>query len=180
MNRILVIALLTAQASFCAQVTWSLQNVVFSDGGTATGSFVYDTSTDTVVSYSITVSGGDTSTFPAWTYQKGTNHNTGADVFISNGTIEFETDLVYGGHLRLLDLPVVVQSQTSGTVSLSLSNEYGAECYNCAPYRTFTSGTVTSTPTSPSPVPAPPALILTCTGLGAAALYELKRRLARR
>ena len=44
----------------------------------------------------------------------------------------------------------------------------------------YVRSTAGGTPTPPPPVPAPPALILTCTGLGAAALYELKRRLVRR
>jgi hypothetical protein len=36
------------------QVTWDLSGVVFNDGGTASGSFVFDASTDTYESWSIT------------------------------------------------------------------------------------------------------------------------------
>src|SRR5262245_23815689 len=40
------VALLTAAPAVAAPVKWTLQNVVFADGGTATGSYSYDAATN--------------------------------------------------------------------------------------------------------------------------------------
>lgn len=154
MRKILIITLLSAGMSLAAPVTWTLSNVVFADGGTATGSFVYDASSNTVVSYTISVQSGNTTTFPAWVYQNGTTHNTGAGVFTSIGVIDFDTDIVGFGHSRVLVLPVLPLPGTGGVVNLDLTNAYGGECYNCSPYRVFASGQVTAPGTSTPPVPA--------------------------
>jgi len=178
MRKLLIIALLTAGMSLAAQVTWTLQNVTFSDAGVATGSFVYDSSSNTVVSYSISVSGGNTATFPAWVYQNGTADNTQATAFPSNGVIDFETDLLYGGHARVLVLPVLPLPATGGVVNLNLTNAYGAECYNCAPFRTFASGQVSGSTGTTTTVPtlylwALAGLALLLLGCGAALLSRL-------
>jgi hypothetical protein len=134
-------------------LTWTLQNVTFSDGGTATGSFVYDASTETVVSYSISVSGGNTTVFPPFVYQNGGADNTGTSVVSGDGVIDFNTDLESGFHQRFLALPVL-PLPASGTQALDLTNPYGAECYDCNPYRTFASGQVVSS-AAPSPTTVP-------------------------
>jgi hypothetical protein len=102
-----------------------------------------------VTSYLISVSGGNTTTFPPRVYQNGTADNMGAWVFPSQGYIYFATT-----SSRLLSLPVLPLPSAGGVVSLNLTNEYGAECYNCNPYRQFASGQVTSPGTSPPLVPA--------------------------
>ncbi|MGI9341883.1 MAG: hypothetical protein ACR2QV_03490 [Gammaproteobacteria bacterium] len=59
MPKVLVLALIAMSlisAAEAAPVTWTLQNVVFKSGGTATGSFVYDVDTSTYSSISITTS----------------------------------------------------------------------------------------------------------------------------
>src|SRR5260370_10515926 len=48
-------------------VEWNL-NASFTDGGIATGSFLWDALTDTIGPYSINVSGGNTTTFPPVSY----------------------------------------------------------------------------------------------------------------
>jgi len=155
MSRVLLIALLGAGLSLAAPVTWTLQNVTFTDGGTATGSFVYDASTGIVSSYSISVAGGNTETFPTFTYQNGTLHNSGASAVPQDGVIDFDTDIVSYGESRLLALPVLPLPSTGGTVSLNLANDYGAECYDCNPYRLFASGQVVANVTSPNTATAP-------------------------
>jgi hypothetical protein len=47
-------AVITVSHAEAAPVTWDLDNVAFADGGTATGSFVFDASTDTYTAWSIT------------------------------------------------------------------------------------------------------------------------------
>jgi hypothetical protein len=50
-------ALLMASASWSASLTWTLGDVTFDDGATATGSFDYDAGTNTYSNIAITVSG---------------------------------------------------------------------------------------------------------------------------
>ena len=64
--------LLSATTANATPITWTLQNVVFNDGGVATGTFTYDADTDTLTNVSITttagsIRGGDT-------YGVGTNN----------------------------------------------------------------------------------------------------------
>jgi len=47
-----------AGSASATPVTWTLQNVTFTDGATASGSFVYDADTDTISNVSITTSVG--------------------------------------------------------------------------------------------------------------------------
>lgn len=48
--------------------TWTLSGVTFTDGGIASGTFEYDADTDTVSSWDINVTGGDTASFPVFNY----------------------------------------------------------------------------------------------------------------
>jgi len=57
-----------ASAVRAAILTETLQNVTFYDGGVATGTFTFDTSTSAITAWSISVSGGNTVSFPALTY----------------------------------------------------------------------------------------------------------------
>jgi hypothetical protein len=150
--RIFLAALLSASISLASPLTWTLQNVVFADGGTATGSFVYDSSNNTVVSYDISVAGGNTTTFPPFVYQNGTADNIGATATVGVGIINFVTDLIPGGYARQLRLAVLPLPATGGTVTLNIANPGASECYNCGVYRSFVSGQVTA------PVPTVPAL----------------------
>jgi len=78
----------------------------------------------------------------------------------------------------VLSLPVLPLPATGGVVNLNLANAYGAECYNCNPYRTFASGQV-SAPTGNTPaIPtlstwALAGLALLLLGCGAALLSRL-------
>jgi PEP-CTERM motif len=57
---VLASALTFAPSATADSVTWTLTNLTFADGATATGSFVYDASTNTVTSIDITTSTGTT------------------------------------------------------------------------------------------------------------------------
>ncbi len=143
-------------------ITWNLQDATFTDGGVATGFFVFDSTTQTVSSYDISVSGGDTATFPNFVYQNDTPHNTGASD--APGCLAFLTDIdtfanpdwINNRQLRLPTLPL---PDSGGTVSLDLLNIYQGECYNCSPWRAFASGEVSSSDTTPVPEPGTLALL---------------------
>ena len=172
MTKVFAIALLGVGVSLADPLTWTLHNVTFTDGGVATGSFVFDSSTNTLVSYSISVSGGDTTTFPAFTYQNGTAHNLGGSAFA--GLIDLETDLLTGGSPRELRLPVLPLPSTGGVVNLNLANGFQGECYNCVPSRTFASGQVTNPQATSVPALPPGGLVLTAVLLMAAGALVLR------
>jgi hypothetical protein len=161
MHKSLLLVFLIAGTGIASPITWVLNNATFSDGGTAIGYFVFDSSlAQPVVSFQISVSGGDTGTFAAYVYQNGSVHDTGAPDFPAKGVISFSTDLAYPGFTRTrsLSLPVTgsVLPESGGTVSFALSNGYQGECYNCSPYRPFVSGEVIaeveSSPSTPEPM----------------------------
>jgi hypothetical protein len=172
---ILFVLLLFVSATAVAKpVIWNLQNAVFNDGGTATGYFVFEPNTNTIVSYNIATSGGDTATFPGFTFQNGTPDNTGSFYDQGDGYLLFDTDLqcpfqyCQGQNYLQLRLPVGTLPG-SGTVVFDLSNVFQGECYNCDPWRPFVSGDVTSA------VPEPSTLTLLATGLlGSIALIRRK------
>jgi hypothetical protein len=173
MTKVFAIALLGVGVSLADPLTWTLHNVTFTDGGVATGSFVFDSSTNTLVSYSISVSGGDTTTFPAFTYQNGTAHNLGGHTLA--GTINLTTDLAPSGFApRELRLPVLPLPSTGGVVNLNLANGFQGECYNCVPSRTFASGQVTNPQATSVPALPPGGLVLTAVLLMAAGALVLR------
>jgi hypothetical protein len=123
-------------------VTWTLSGVTFSDGGTATGSFVYDFDTNTISTWSVSVAGGDTQTFPPVTY----------DATTSSASYSTPTDVgaffaLNAPSTRQLRLPAVSQlSDTGGTLAVNIAGSGAAECYNCGPARTYTAGNLIGVP----------------------------------
>ena len=125
--------------------TWQLQNVSFVDGGQVTGWFSVDTSTHTFLSWNISVQGGNTSIFPAATYDAYTStltSNTYTLPLLAEFYLNFmmiNVDPTYGRdrQLRLAfgDLP-----DAGGTVSINATNAFAGECYSCGPVRLFAGG----------------------------------------
>ena len=60
----IIVALGTCREASATLIEWTLNDFVFDDGGTATGLFEWNTSTDQIGAFEILVSGGDTSKFP--------------------------------------------------------------------------------------------------------------------
>lgn len=121
-------------------VTWTLSGVTFTDGGTATGSFVYDADTNTTSAWSVTVAGGDTTNFPPITY----------DPTTSSGAYQADTSigllLQINATTRQVRLPgVTVLNDAGGTVAINLASGFQGECYNCGPYRGFNAGNLVGT-----------------------------------
>jgi len=139
-------------------VMWALQNVTFSDGGTASGSFMFDADTNVVSSWNISVNGGNVKLFPAFTYSP----STSSFAAVSDGLI---TAFIFHGPLSPMINPnpystrdfrlafATPLSNAGGVDALPLTgpgNGNGfanVECYNCIPYRTFVSGSVVGTST---------------------------------
>jgi hypothetical protein len=150
---------LSCATAFGGPVTWTLNNAVFDDGGIATGNFVFDAATDSVNSYQISVSGGNTDLFPAFLYQDGSAHNISATSAHQSGWnfLFFNTDLLFPDQFanpRQLRLPFDSLPESDGTVAFNLANPFQGECYDCNPWRPFVSGEAPAAGGNSVPEPA--------------------------
>lgn len=146
---LLILLYLTSIAS-ADGVTWDLSGVTFSDGGTASGSFVYDAATNTVSNVDIATTAG--TAFGGATY-------TGVDPGLGpfSDQIVFVTDpsLIDFAGTPVLDLLLIADLINSGgTVGLFDAIEGTSGDAGCTTggiyFRGMTAGEVVSTPEPPS------------------------------
>ncbi len=181
-------------------LTWQLKDVTFNDGGSATGSFAFDSVTNLVSNWSITVS--------PWTYH-GTDAwadpgNPNDPGYVTSPTFIYDSAIAgheaykwdegsFFGYINFRDTSQVYPSEydvdpdfknynyrelrlafadaldSPGTVSLNLKSNYGAECWNCAPNRLFTGGSVVA-------VPEPETYAMLLAGLGLMGAVARRRK----
>ena len=119
--------------------------VAFSDGGTVTGSFVYDTSTDNVVNWEFEIAGGMTDNFPplAWNIR-----NSSVRIFDAGDLqprITF-TQVAEASNPRQLRITPSLPLSSLGDIPLQLDTggggSGGVECFNCNPFRRITNGSL--------------------------------------
>jgi len=167
LRRVALLVALSAATSFAVPVTWTLSGVAFADGGTASGSFVYDADTGLYSSFNITTTTGSART--GATYHFGTNiYAPGYSLMVTVGS----GDLTGTPALYLVFSSILTNA--GGTVPLVLGMDpdttssedscINATCDNAAPpERLVTAGSVTTNPVSATPVP--PTWILALIGL---------------
>jgi hypothetical protein len=170
-----------ATSAIAFPVTWTLSGATFGDGGTASGSFVYDADTNTLSNWSVSVAGGNTGTFPAVTYDTTTSQSLIAGQGTSGVGIMFCIGGTCAGNVRQLRMPAASPlTDAGGTIGINLSSPAQAECFNCSPYRQFNAGSLVGT-ASPSitsasntafSVGTPGTFTVTSTGAPVAALSE--------
>lgn len=141
----LCIGLVCAPGAFAFPVTWTLSGATFNDGGTATGSFVYDADTNTLSNWSVAVAGGNTGTFPPITYDT----TSGGSSVSGQGATTTGVMLCIGpcsvGSRELRMPSVSALTDAGGTIAIDTANLYQGECFNCSPYRSFTAGNLVGT-----------------------------------
>jgi hypothetical protein len=119
---------------------WKLANVVFDDGGTATGQFHFDSATGTVTSWGVQTTGGDLQTFPETLYANGLPGHSGISGFTPQAVQLGQPGIdMRDRQLRLQ--PLTALGDMEATIPISLVGGFGhEECFNCAPARTMVSG----------------------------------------
>jgi hypothetical protein len=172
----LCLALACMSHAFAVPVMWTLSGATFNDGGTATGSFVYDADTNTLSNWSVSVAGGNTATFPPITYDT----TTASGSISGQGATTTGVNLAAGGNRQLRTPSVSPLSNAGGTVAIDISNIYQGECFNCSPYRPYTAGNlvgvvvvaITSAPTTSFTTGSAGSFTVMATGSPAPALSE--------
>jgi len=127
-------------------LTWSL-NITFKDGGTAAGSFTYDADTSTILDWLISTSGGNTATFPDFTYAPANNTTAFATTYANHTVTGFffrQTAVVPDRDLRFS--PVSELTDAGGVVDIDVvTTPVGVECFDCNPFREISSGVLMAT-----------------------------------
>jgi hypothetical protein len=157
-------------------VTWTFSGVTLSDGGTMSGSFVYDADTNTYSSINITTSGGS---------------QTGTTFAVAHTAVASSANFFYvlpsgpitalSTHSLLLVFPAAL-TNAGGTRALVLQGEFVCGGATCAPtpgisLRDSAGGLLTGVPVPPPPptTPAPTSVLLLATGLLAAFTWQMSR-----
>ncbi len=156
-------------------VVWQLSGVTFTDGGAASGSFVYDATTNTYSSVNITTTAGTVIT-------------TGATLlYVSPGVVPSSTGFLSGAS-NAADLTgtrafalffAAPLTNAGGVVALASGQEASCSNATCAapvaPTRSTNAGAVAGTALSAVPAMSPWALTATALLLAAAAFLALRK-----
>ena len=151
---------LTAPAT-AASINWTLQEVVFNDGGSAFGTFLTDSTSGVLTSYDITTTEG--STLGGFHYDGIGDQFLGMNYFgvNPNSFILISTD---PDQVPYLNLSFLGGFTAAGTNFIDTSGQFGGswEYNNCRDIRLITAGYATSV----SAVPEPETYALRLSGLG--------------
>jgi PEP-CTERM motif len=170
---LLTSALISAQISTASTVNWSLNGVAFSDGATASGTFDWDATSQSISNWNINVTSGLLSAF-AYTPVDST-----AGAFLQAAGYEKTYFFSVTGSTRQLRLtPLAPLTDQGGTIGINLNTFGGGsgsvECFNCSPYRPVVGGSFTTATTIPASTPEPTSVGLM--GLGLVASVFLARK----
>jgi hypothetical protein len=158
--------LLGATTAYATPITWTLQNVVFDDGGIATGSFTYDADIDTLTSVAITTTAGSVRGGNA--YGVGTP-NASDTLFDAVDTFPVQLGITP----RLIFSLATPMTNAGGTVAIGTPFRLeltcaGAGCTVPSQQRLIVTGSITTN------APEPTAMLLF--GTAAAGLLARRRR----
>lgn len=143
--RILAAAALSACLTVPAvagDIRWTLSNVTFDDGGTASGWFEYDSGADRVLGWSIQTSGGDA--------RGGFDYETNDDPAVQGpGDFLFAGNDQANPYLRLIVDGTFPGN--GGAVALLTGPDGGYECGNCDGVRFVNHGSLVGVAVAPEP-----------------------------
>ena len=130
--------------------TWTLDEVTFADGSTASGTFVFDAGTFAASDWNITTTAGPG--FGATTYTPSNSTYSHYNSGNPQDTLQFQSNTevgASGSNYRQLRLtPVVALTNSGGAVALDLATadggSGGVECFNCSPFRLINGGSLSA------------------------------------
>ncbi len=139
---------LASGAASAMSLTWSVTGGRFADGGTLSGTFEQNPENTRPTTWDVNVAGGSLA-FPALSYTPGDSH-----VFMLDWppNVELTYHFVVSAANRQLRLtPASPLDGSVATVPLSFLSSQGAvECFNCAPFRDITAGSLVLTAATPT------------------------------
>jgi hypothetical protein len=128
--------------ALATSVQYSIDDVAFEDGGTATGTFVYDTDLDEITDWSVSVSGGNEDTFPPLSYTPESSTIGRLDFGDLQPSIILRVLGTESSRRALRITPTLPLAQ-GGEIPLQLGTAGGGvECFNCFPSRSVISGSL--------------------------------------
>ena len=138
-------AVLTGVAS-ATPMAFTLQNVTFTDGGSATGSFVYDPVSGTLISFDVTTTADASLSLPAFTFDPTSSATFG----ISSTGFQLISHASFpdpkAPQPEHLVLALVFDSPLTASGSPIAIDASSHECLDCNPVRFVSSGSVVATP----------------------------------
>jgi len=153
---------LVAGPAMAGPLTWTLSNVTFDDGGTASGSFTYDADLDALTNWTITTTPGST--------LGGTTYDPSGPAFtVGNAVFYFGANGIFDPYLRLSTASGLTDA--GGTVALLAGSSW--ECTNCGTFRLVTGGSLSA---SAAGVPEPAAWAMMVVGFGAIGFAARRRQ----
>ena len=174
--------LLNHVPAIASTVEWTLKSMTFEGGGSAKGFFTWDTSSQTVDSWSIDIVGASNAEFPPFTYSDSLlNHGVDLVSPLGFDIVQFRSEVPGTSQGRILRLGVsnfdslntpisklfLIEDRPRDAGLLPFVPGGFIECKNCFPVRyAQTAGFLSATPTV-VPIPATlPMLTLSITALG--------------
>jgi hypothetical protein len=166
-KNLFVVLALGSMALVAQPLTWTLQGVTFSDGGTASGSFQYDAATQTYSNINITTTTGTVRTGATYHFfSSGLGPVPPASYVL---VVTIGSGDPTGTPVLFLPFSAPGLTNSGGTVTLNVGQE--ASCANAGcngpatPQRFTTAGSVVGSQTPPPATPAPTTSLLMLSGM---------------
>jgi len=141
--------LLLSSPAVSTSLEYVLDGVTFSDGGTAAGTFVYDSDLDQITDWDVTTSGGNENDFPVFEYTPDTSTVSIRDRGDLQPGISF-TEITESIGARGLRMTPTLPLANGGEIPLQLETSAGSvECFNCNPFRSITGGSMVTDDLNP-------------------------------
>ncbi len=156
-------------------LTYTLSGVTFSDGGVATGYFVFNPTTQSFGDFSISTTAGSTGSISGGTYALPATSTFSAGVDgAATGAGYFEFDTFSTS--RMLGLATSAEASSPGEVPLALSNTSFVSQEDAGSVRTITAGFLDITAPAAVPEASTTISLGLLLALGAGSILSAKRR----